>query len=70
MNKIHPKYLSYLLRLWQVEGEGGSGWRASLQNPRTAERLNFANMEELIGYLEEKINEQMPDHADDNEKSL
>ena len=66
MNKFHSHYLSYLLRLWQVEGESGSGWRASLQNPHTAERLNFANLEELMTFLEEKLNEQMPDTAEDD----
>ena len=66
MNKFHSHYLSYLLRLWQVEGESGSGWRASLQNPHTAERLNFASLEELVSYLEEKLCEHKQDTTKDD----
>ena len=43
-------YHSYLLRLWR-EGEDKMGWRASLHDPRTGERLGFASLDELFGYL-------------------
>ena len=32
MAKESPDYLSYLLRLWRVDGEAGA-WRASLESP-------------------------------------
>ena len=43
-------YLSYLLRLWLAEGDGPV-WRASLENPTTAERHGFANLESLFTFL-------------------
>lgn len=52
------EYLSYLLRLWQessdepVELEEAPVWRASLTSPTTGERLGFATIDELFGYLQ------------------
>lgn len=46
-------YLSYLLRLWR-EGEVTEGWRASLHDPHTGERLGFAGLDELFGFLREQ----------------
>ena len=46
------EYLSYLLRLWKVKGEGGTRWRASLENPVTGERHGFPDLEALFTYLE------------------
>ncbi len=43
-------YLSYLLRLWLVDGDGPV-WRASLEDPTTAERHGFATVEKLIAFL-------------------
>jgi hypothetical protein len=43
-------YFSYLLRLWR-EGNEGAGWRASLHDPHTGERVGFASIDELFGYL-------------------
>ncbi len=44
-------YLSYLLRLWLVD-DGGPAWRASLENPHTAERHGFVALEDLCAYLQ------------------
>jgi len=49
-----PGYLAYLLRLWQVNDDGKPVWRASLESPRTGERLGFANLDLLFAFLEEK----------------
>lgn len=49
MKRAHR--FSYLLRLWQVEGRKGSDWQASLETPETGQRLGFANLEQLFGYL-------------------
>jgi hypothetical protein len=44
-------YAAYLLRLWRERGGGTTRWRASLQDPHSGERVGFANLEELFGYL-------------------
>jgi hypothetical protein len=44
-------YAAYLLRLWREKGTGPTRWRASLQDPHSGERVGFANLEELLGYL-------------------
>jgi hypothetical protein len=52
------RYLSYLLRLLWIDREGNPpAWRVSLQSPHSEERLNFADLEALINYLEEKLQE-------------
>jgi hypothetical protein len=52
-----PGYLSYLLRLWQVDsvraghGLDSRAWRGSLESSLTGERLGFASLDELFEYL-------------------
>jgi hypothetical protein len=46
-------YRVYVLRLWRAEAHGLS-WRASLENPRTNERLGFENLERLFAFLMEQ----------------
>ena len=46
-------YLAYLLRLWHIKGAGKLGWRASLEDSHSGERLGFPNVEALIDYLRE-----------------
>jgi hypothetical protein len=48
-------YLAYLLRLWQIQDKGKIGWRASLENAHTGEKLAFAHLDELVGFLRERI---------------
>lgn len=45
------KYQSYLLRLWWVDENGHSTWRASLENARTGTRIGFADLEQLFAFL-------------------
>jgi hypothetical protein len=53
-----PGYLSYLLRLWQVDTEGvgpqerGTVWRASLESSLTGKRQGFASLDELFEFLQ------------------
>ena len=47
--------LSYLLRLLSADREGNLAWRVSLQSPHATERLNFADLEALMSYLEEQL---------------
>ena len=54
MSKGQPRYLSYLLRLWQIESQGQLVWRASLEQARTGERRGFPDLAGLIAYLREE----------------
>jgi hypothetical protein len=57
-------YLSYLLRLWRVGGDGGAHreekavWRASLESPLTDERIGFASLDALIDFLRQQIDDE------------
>ena len=53
-------YLSFLLRLWQAEGEGELVWRASLESPRTGDRWSFARLSELYAFLDEQVDLAKP----------
>ncbi len=44
-------YLSFLLRLWQVEQNGNGIWRASLEDSHTGARHGFASLEALMKFL-------------------
>ncbi len=48
-------YFAYLLRLWRETGSDESTWwRASLQDPHSGERVGFANLEDLFGFLRQE----------------
>jgi hypothetical protein len=44
-----PAYRAYLLRLWREAAD--ASWRCSLQAAESAERLGFADLEQLVAYL-------------------
>lgn len=52
-----PGYLSYLLRIWQIDtGPPGNFsvsrvWRVSIENSLTGERQGFADLNEFIMFL-------------------
>jgi hypothetical protein len=50
-NDPAPDYLTYLLRLWRMRGEGAAGWRASLAAPGSGERYGFASLDDLFLFL-------------------
>jgi len=50
-------YVAYLLRLWREKGGRTTQWRASLQHPHSGERVGFANLEELFGFLRRKTDD-------------
>lgn len=58
--KSRPDYVSYLLRLWRVNGDDGphprekAVWRASLEDPNTRERKAFASLDDLFDFLRER----------------
>jgi len=53
MSGEQRRYLSYLLRLWQIRSEGELIWRASLES-HTGERRGFANLADLFTFLEKE----------------
>jgi hypothetical protein len=55
MSNPRRGYVAYLLRLWQVGNEGQVGWRASLENAQTGERLGFASLADLFTFLEKEV---------------
>jgi len=65
MMKQPPRYLSYLLRLWQSGSRDRSAWRASLQNPMTGERQGFATLRGLFTFLETQTEEIEPQARND-----
>ena len=55
MNKpTDLQYRVYVLRLWRTEAPDLS-WRASLENPRTGERVGFESLERLFAFLMEQV---------------
>lgn len=62
MSNSEPDYVAFILRLYRVRGQPeaqptstGSGWRVSLENPRTHERQGFASLEGLFDFLREEV---------------
>ncbi len=54
MNVSPNKYRVNLLRVWRA-GALDLGWRASLEKPRTGQRIGFATLEQLVAYLMEQV---------------
>ena len=50
--KKSPKYLAYLLRLWQEDDS--TPWRATLENAHTGERHGFASLGRLLAFLQDQ----------------
>ena len=50
-------YFSYLLRLWRESD--AAPWRASLEDPHTGQRRNFARLQDLFKALEEETGRQV-----------
>ena len=51
MTKEQKGYISYLIRMWQVESKGELIWRASLESWQTGKRHGFASPEALLAFL-------------------
>ena len=62
-------YLSYLLRLWRVDGGPTPIWRASLQRPGTAEPIYFGDLEALVAFLRAEMGEDVTAEPSDFETS-
>lgn len=62
----NPQRLFYILRLWRAEELRSPDWRASLENPETGQRIGFASLEQLFGYLMDRC--EINDEAQDTEQ--
>ena len=52
------KYYSFLLRLWKSEQvEKAVTWRASLESTDSTERIIFADIDELVEYINQLASE-------------
>jgi hypothetical protein len=51
-----PRYVSFLLRLWQVKEKGEWAWRASLESPMSARVQGFSDLESLFDFLRASLN--------------
>jgi hypothetical protein len=63
MTTREPRYLAYMLRLWQARDKDKMLWRASLEDARTGERHGFGSLEMLFAFLQEQTS------TDDNQTS-
>jgi hypothetical protein len=70
MTEDKPKYLAYLLRLWQVQDPQGTtphpeiAWRVSLEDVSTHVRHGFASLKKAFVFLSEQI---VPTKEDNDE---
>ncbi|MFL7792715.1 MAG: hypothetical protein AB8I69_11285 [Anaerolineae bacterium] len=56
-----PDYLSYLLRLWRVDGKDAEPvWRASLESSHSGGRMVFARLDDLFDFLREQASGPQP----------
>ncbi len=47
-------YVAYLVRLWREEGSDPTVWRASVEDPHTAERRGFSDLARLFEFLRQQ----------------
>ena len=66
MTKEQPRYIAYLLRLWQTRNDGRLVWLASLADPHTGERRGFGSVPQLIAFLQDQT-EAQADRREDEE---
>ena len=58
MSQDQRRYLSYLIRIWQVKGKQGWQWRASLESPVSGKLHAFPNLDRLIAFLRSQLEQQ------------
>jgi len=57
---MHSFYLSYLLRIWELDHHDPQQFLASLEKPGTRELINFRDIEELFDFLRIQIQNTHP----------
>ena len=53
-----PRYGAYVVRCWEVRStrdDGATTWRFSVEDSRTGERHGFAGVDDLLGYLRDRL---------------
>jgi hypothetical protein len=76
MAKELPDYLSYLLRLWRVRGDGKTHrkekttWRASLESSLTGKQRGFASLDDLFAFLREQTDAADDANGKENESGV
>lgn len=48
-------YIAYLIRLWR---EGPGVWRGMLEDPNTGERIYFKDVDDLVAFLREQVEQK------------
>jgi hypothetical protein len=61
------RYISYLLRLWQIKSEGELVWQGSLEHPRTRERRGFTSLESLFDFIRAQTDISANENGANNE---
>jgi hypothetical protein len=61
-----PRYIAYLLRLWQTRNDGRLVWLASVADPHSGARRGFGSVQELIAFLRDQTDAHM-DRTEDAE---
>jgi len=64
-----PRYLSYLLRLWETSDGEERIWRASLESPGSGQRRGFASLKDLACFLEAQT-EHQDEHGPEPDPSI
>lgn len=67
MRREQRRYLSYLLRLWQIRSGGELVWRVSLESSRTGEHTGFASLDALFAFLQQQMGVVSDSDGDDDE---
>ena len=49
---METRYYSFLLRLWASETKGKTTWRFSVESSETGEKQIFANLGDLLDFLD------------------
>jgi hypothetical protein len=55
--------LAFLVRCWLVETEEGPVWRASVEDPHTAEQRTFGDLSSALAFLGEKAKAVLEQHT-------
>lgn len=69
MGQEPSRYLSYLLRLWQTSDGTNRVWRASLESPGSHKRYSFADLRQLLAFLEQETGDTLSDETDNEAPS-
>jgi hypothetical protein len=65
---MHSFYVSYLLRIWELDHHDPQQFLVSLEKPGTRELINFRDIEELFDFLRKQINTNRQAHLNLSDK--